>query len=131
MYSETSILNYPTFRIGWSTRLMLSMRQIFSSSLTNSQGSFKMFFIVWILVTYVFSLQVILNIYLHGCAANPDDFRKTPKKCPNYSHHVGEQFLTQKEFFTQSINLLFYKRFNRVFKYSYKLFLYTKVRLRQ
>lgn len=58
MYAESPALNYPTFRIGWSTRLMLSLRQLVSTSFLNAQRSFKVFFIIWIGVTLVFSLQV-------------------------------------------------------------------------
>jgi len=58
MYAESPALNYPTFRIGWSTRLMLSLRQLVSTSFLNAQRSFKVFFIIWIGVTLVFSLQI-------------------------------------------------------------------------
>lgn len=55
---ENSSLNYPTFRIGWPTRVMLTTKPVLNEALISAITAYKISTLSWLVITFIFSLPV-------------------------------------------------------------------------
>jgi len=55
---ENSSLNYPTFRIGWPTRVMLTTKPVLNEALISATTAYKISTITWLVITFIISLPV-------------------------------------------------------------------------
>jgi len=59
---DAAILKYPTYRIGWPTRLILSIMPVVEDSLRAGWMAFRIFIPIWIVAIYIFSLSLWMMV---------------------------------------------------------------------
>jgi len=64
---DAVLLKYPTYRIGWPTRLSLSIRPVIEDSFRAGWDAFRIFIPLWILVIYTcsFSIWPLMSPTMH------------------------------------------------------------------